>query len=615
MASGESGHLKSASHAARIETPHSNRADLYNLRRMLPYLWTYRGRVLIALSCLIVAKVATVGVPLVLKRIVDALDTPGQQALALPLALLLAYGGLRMTTSLFNELRDSLFARVRFGAMHGLSHQVLEHLHVLSLSYHLERRTGQITRDLERGARSVANIVNNMVFSILPTIAEFALVAVILLSQYAAQFTLVTFAAVFVYIIFTFSVTNWRMHHRHEMNALDSQANSQAIDSLLNYETVKYFNNEQHEIERYHETLKQWEDAAVNSATTMSMLNFGQGAIVACGVTAIMILAAQGVSSGEMSLGDLVLVNAMMLQLFMPLNTLGIMYRQLRYSLADMDLVYQLLDTPPQIQDSPAAQELRVVRPHVRFTDVEFCYEANRPTLKDISFEIQPGQKVAVVGPSGAGKSTLARLLFRFYDINNGAILIDGQDISACTQDSLRRCIGIVPQDTVLFNDTILYNILYARPEASRAEVEHAARLADIHDFICSLPAGYDSVVGERGLKLSGGEKQRMAIARVILKQASIVVFDEATSSLDSRSEGAILQALGKLAKSTTTLVIAHRLSTIVDADSILVMEHGRIVERGRHAELLIKKGLYSHLWALQQEERTIEKITESRQY
>ncbi len=599
--------MTSPTPSRRTTAPHADRTDWHNLRRMTPYIWDYRGRVLFAITCLILSKLATVGVPLVLKEIVDALDANAGNAVALPIVLLLAYGSLRLTASLFNELRDAVFARVRYSAMHKLSTRVLEHLHRLSLRYHLERRTGGIARDLERGTQSISSILNYLVFNILPTAAEFLLVAILLFSKYAAYFALVTFATVAVYVAFTLAVTNWRMHYRHTMNRLDSEANGQAVDSLLNYETVKYFNNEAFELNRYSSTLGAWENAAVKSMSTMSLLNFGQGAIIAVGVTFIMIFASQGVVAGTMSLGDLVLVNALMLQLFLPLNFLGVIYRALSYAFADMDLILKLLDKKEEIKDQPGARELAVTEARVRFEGVDFSYQAERDILNDISFEIAPGQKLAVVGPSGAGKSTLARLLFRFYDAQRGRVLIDGQDLRECTQASVRRAIGIVPQDTVLFNDTIFYNIRYAQPQANREAVFEAARLADIHDFIKQLPKGYETVVGERGLKLSGGEKQRVAIARVILKRPQILVFDEATSSLDSRSEQAILSALREVSEHNTTLVIAHRLSTIVDADQILVMDRGRIIERGKHRELLRHDGLYAHLWALQQEERVLE--------
>jgi ABC-type transport system involved in Fe-S cluster assembly fused permease/ATPase subunit len=594
-------------HYHYTSAPHAGRQDLRNLKRMFPYIWEYRGRVLLALVSLILAKVATVGVPLVLKEIVDALDTAEGVVVALPIILFLGYGALRLSSSMFNEMRDAIFARVRYHAMRNLSKQVMTHLHELSLRYHLERRTGNISRDLERGTLSISNILNYLVFNILPTAAEFILVAIILLGKYEWHFALVTFATVAVYIAFTLAVTEWRMHFRHTMNKLDSEANGQAVDSLLNYETVKYFNNEAFELKRYDNTLEQWEEAAVKSQTSMSLLNFGQGGIIAIGLTLIMIYAGNGVVAGTMSLGDLVLVNTLMLQLFMPLNFLGIIYRMLKYTLADMDLVLKLLDRKVEVEDKPNAKPLIIHQPTVRFDNVSFAYQADRPILHEVSFEIPAGHKVAVVGPSGAGKSTLARLLFRFYDVNQGRILIDDQPIADVTQESLRRAIGIVPQDTVLFNESIYYNIQYANPVATEDEVIHAARLAHIHEFIESLPQGYETVVGERGLKLSGGEKQRMAIARVILKNPPILIFDEATSSLDSRSEQAILQELEAVAEKHTTLVIAHRLSTIIDADTILVMEQGRIIEQGDHHDLLVREGLYAQMWALQQEEKRVE--------
>ncbi len=590
--------------------PHAGRQDLRNLKRMFPYIWEYRGRVLLALVSLILAKVATVGVPLILKEIVDVLDTVEGAVVALPIVLFLAYGALRLSSSLFNEMRDAIFARVRYHAMRNLSKQVMTHLHELSLRYHLERRTGNISRDLERGTLSISSILNYLVFNILPTAAEFILVAIILLGQYEWHFALVTFATVTVYIAFTLAVTEWRMHFRHTMNRLDSEANGQAVDSLLNYETVKYFNNEAFELKRYDNTLAGWEEAAVKSQTSMSLLNFGQGGIIAIGLTLIMIYAGNGVVAGTMSLGDLVLVNTLMLQLFMPLNFLGIIYRMLKHTLADMDLVLKLLDRKVEVEDRPDAKPLTIRQPTVRFENVSFAYQADRPILHDVNFEIPAGQKVAVVGPSGAGKSTLARLLFRFYDVNQGRILIDDQSVADVTQESLRRAIGIVPQDTVLFNESIYYNIQYANPAATPEQVSHAARLAHIHEFIESLPQGYETIVGERGLKLSGGEKQRIAIARVILKNPPILIFDEATSSLDSRSEQAILHELEAVAEQHTTLVIAHRLSTIINADTILVMEQGRIIEQGDHHALLAREGLYAQMWALQQEEKRVESET-----
>ena len=591
--------------------PHGNRKDFDNIKRLFPYIWDFKGRVFIALSCLILSKVAIVGMPLVLKEIVDGLD--GRQLLAmdnlesaslsLPLMLLLAYGALRLMASLFNELRDAIFSRVRYHAMRGISRRVLNHLYTLSLSYHLDRKTGGITRDLERGTNSLSSILNYLVFNIFPTAAEFIFVAFILLGKYEPHFAIITFTTVALYIGFTLMVTNWRMHYRHEMNRLESTANSYAVDGMLNYETVKYFTNEEYELKQYDDTLERWESAAVKSQASMSLLNFGQGTVIAIGVTLMMIFAAQGVVDGNMTLGDLVLVNTMMLQLFIPLNFLGIIYRALKYALADMDMMLKLLDTEREVKDIEQAKALTVSDAVIRFDNVSFDYNEDRKILDNISFEIPHGHKVAVVGPSGAGKSTLARLLFRFYDVNSGGIFIDGQNINSVMQNSLRDNIGIVPQDTVLFNDTIEHNIRYARLDASDEQIQQAAKHANIHDFIVGLPAGYQTVVGERGLKLSGGEKQRIAIARVILKNPRILVFDEATSSLDSRSEQLILESLKEIAEKHTTLVIAHRLSTIIDADDIVVLDKGKIVEQGSHHELLERDGLYAQMWRLQQEE------------
>ncbi|MEY6433256.1 ABC transporter ATP-binding protein/permease [Thioalkalicoccus limnaeus] len=587
------------------ERIHKDRRDWYNLRGMLPYLWEFRGRALLAIGCLVLAKFANVGVPLTLKEIVDSFEQqPEVQALVLPLSLLLAYGLLKLAAALFNELRDVVFARVRYRAMRRLSTKVLAHLHELSLRYHLERRSGAISRDLERGTRSVSTILNYMVFSVIPVFVELSLVAAILLSKYALVFTLVTFATVLVYVAFTFAITEWRMDYRHQMNRFDSQANARAFDSLMNYETVKYFGNERMELDRYDGTLEQWEEMAVKSQTSMSLLNFGQGAIIALGVTFIMVFAAQGVVTGTMTIGDLVLVNAFLLQVFIPLGFLGIVYRQIKYALADMDLVFKLLERPPEIADRPQAKPLALDRGQVRFEQVAFHYQPERPILHGVDFTIEPGAKIAVVGPSGAGKSTLARLLFRFYDVSDGRILIDGQDIRDLTQSSLRAAIGIVPQDTVLFNDTLYYNLAYGRPDARRAEIEQAAEMAHIRTFIDGLPQGWDTVVGERGLKLSGGEKQRVAIARAILKRPRILIFDEATSSLDSHTERAIQTTLAEVAAHHTTLIIAHRLSTVVDADRILVMDQGRVIEQGTHSALLAAGGRYAAMWELQRRER-----------
>ena len=583
---------------------HTNRRDWHNLKSMVPFLWEFRGRALFALSCLIASKVANVGVPVFLKKIIDTLEkTSPEQLLILPISLLVAYGALKLSSSLFNELRDVVFAKVRYRAMRRLSTRVLSHLHNLSLRFHLERKTGSISRDLERGTRSVSSIMNYMAFSILPIVVEFSLVAVILLSEYDIKYTLAIFGSVVVYMGFTFLITEWRMDFRHHMNGLDSKANGQALDSLMNYETVKYFGNEQMELERFDNTLSEWEYWAVKSQTSMSMLNFGQGAIIALGVTLVMFLAVNGVVAGEMSLGDLVLVNAFLLQLFIPLGFLGIVYRQIKYSLADMDLIFKLLETKPEITDVENAKILEVTEGNLSFNRVYFSYQKERKILKDVSFKIQAGQKIAVVGPSGAGKSTLSRLLYRFYDLTSGQILIDGQDISQVTQESLRSAVSIVPQDTVLFNESILYNLQYGSLSANMDEITEAARSAHILDFILGLPDGWETIVGERGLKLSGGEKQRVAIARAILKKPKIMVFDEATSSLDSQTEKAIQETLGEIASHHTTLVIAHRLSTIVDASRIFVLREGQIVEQGTHNELIAAKGLYADMWELQQQE------------
>lgn len=594
----------------RVEPPHSNRRDLENLKKLSTYLWEYRGRVLLALAFLMVSKLAVVAVPLVLKRIVDTLDVgPGldgigsEELLLIALGFVAAYGGLRIASSLFNELRDSVFSRVRYRAMHQLSTRVLTHLHRLSLAFHLERRTGSISKDLSRGTSSLSTISNLLVFNIVPTAAEFLLVAGILFSGYGWDYTLVVVVTVGLYIGFTLKFSGWRMQFRHEMNRLDSLSNGRAVDSLLNYETVKYFNNEALEVSSYDQHMNDWADAGVKSQITMSTLNFVQSAIVAIGVTLILMLAARDVSGGTISIGDIVLINALMLQLFVPLNFLGVVYRGLQYALADMDLVLRLLERTPEIQDAADAQELVVEQARIEFDDVHFAYLTERPILKGVSFVVEPGQKVAVVGPSGAGKSTLSRLLFRFYDVNDGAIRIDGHDLRQVSQGSLRRALGVVPQDTVMFNESIRYNLAYANAELPQPRIEEAARQANLADFIEQLPQGYDTIVGERGLKLSGGEKQRMAIARVMLKDPPIIVFDEATSSLDTQTEQQILVGLDAAAQRATSLVIAHRLSTVVDADQILVLDAGRIVERGTHETLLADGGLYATLWQLQQGE------------
>jgi ATP-binding cassette subfamily B protein len=586
--------------SVRTEEPHKARSDWKNLSLLFPYLWEYRGRIILALACLMLAKVATVGVPILLKYIVDSLDGD-LLTLQLPLTLLLGYGVLRLSTALFNELRDVLFARARFRAIRRLSTTVLGHLHQLSLSFHLDRRTGTVTRDLERGTLSLSSLANYFIFIVIPTIFEILLVTGILFGSYNAQFSVITLCTVAVYVVFTVFFSNWRMHYRHTANRLDSEAHSRAVDSLLNYETVKYFNNEEYEVRRYADTLSEWEDATVKSTFTMSLLNFGQAVIIAVGVTFIMIFAAQGVVDGEMSIGDLVLVNALMLQLFLPMNMLGIVYRQITYALADMDRLVKLLSEKPEVQDDESAHELRVSECAIDFKQVCFSYQPERPILEGVDLSIRAGEKVAVVGPSGSGKSTLARLLFRFYDVTEGEITIDGDNIAHATQDSLRRHISMVPQDTMLFNESIRFNIQYGNPNADEAEFQQAIVLANLAKLIKDLPDGLDTIVGERGLKLSGGEVQRVAIARAILKNPKIIVFDEATSSLDSETESAVMQAIHQVTENVTSLMIAHRLSTIVDADRIYVLEKGRVIEYGTHNELLTHNQLYSHLWDLQQ--------------
>ena len=589
-------------HYQQTEAP-SNHKDWDTIRALLPFLWNYRGRAGLALAFLIISKMALVGLPLALKEIVNYLDQPDYREVALPIVLLIAYGLLRLGSSLFNELRDVVFAKVRHGTMKVLSLTSLKQLHSLSLRYHLERKTGALSRDMERGTRGASTLLNFMVFSILPTFVELGLVLLILLGQYTPWFAVITFVTVTLYVATTFKVTAWRMKFRHRMNAKDSEANSIAIDSLINYETVKYFNNESYEHQRYNHTLNEWEDAAIKSQTSMSGLNIAQGVIISGGVTAVMILTVSSVLEGAMNIGDLVLVNALMLQIFIPLNFLGVVYSQIRHALSDMAELFNLLQREAEIKDDPAASELNPGEGEISFTDVSFSYHPERPILKSISFTIPANQKVAIVGHSGSGKSTLARLLYRFYDVGSGEIAINQQNIATVTQLSLREAIGIVPQDTVLFNDTVAYNIRYGRVDASDEEIYKAAEMANIHDFILSLPDGYQTVVGERGLKLSGGEKQRVAIARAILKNPKILIFDEATSSLDSKSEQSILDALKTLASHHSTMVIAHRLSTVVDADQILVMDNGAIIERGTHQQLLDKKESYYEMWQLQLQE------------
>jgi len=588
--------------ASTASTASAPRSEWNTIRTLLPYLLEFKGRVALALGMLILAKLANVAVPLVLKEIVDAMNKP-KAMLMIPVFLIVGYGALRLFSTLFGELRDAVFAKVTQRAIRRVALKLFVHLHNLSLRFHLERQTGGVSRDIERGTKGISFLLNFMLFNILPTLLEIGLVAAILFSKYSPWFAVITFATLVVYIVFTLFITEWRMVFRRTMNDMDSKANTRAIDSLLNYETVKYFGNEDYEARRYDEHLTSWESAAVQNQTSLAALNSGQSIIIAIGVTALMLLAADGVVKGSMTLGDLVLVNVFMLQLYMPLHFLGFVYREIKHSLADMEKMFRLLDEHREIEDAPDAVPLEVHQAAVRFERVDFFYEPERQILCDVDFDIPAGHTVAVVGSSGAGKSTLSRLLFRFYDVNGGRILIDGQDIRKVTQVSLRAAIGIVPQDTVLFNDSIFYNIAYGRPDATREEILQAARSAHIHDFIESLPQGYDTMVGERGLKLSGGEKQRVAIARAILKNPAILIFDEATSALDSKSEKAIQDELRHVARDRTTLVIAHRLSTIVDAQQILVMDHGRIVERGAHRELLAQQGVYAQMWALQQQE------------
>ncbi len=572
------------------------------LRTLFPYLWQYRLRVIAALSCLIGAKLANVGVPLIFKEMIDGLSG-SEQRLALPVLLLVLYGTLRFSTSLFQELREILFARVTQRAVRQVSLEVFRHLHALSLRFHLERQTGGVSRDIERGSRSISSLISYTLYSILPTLVEIGLVLGILFVKYDMGYVVITMISLLAYIVFTIKVSNWRIDIRRAVNENDSAANTRAVDSLLNYETVKYFNNEAWEARRYDEQLLKWEEAATRSQTTLAFLNLGQQAIIALGVTAMMWRAASGVVDGRMTIGDLVLVNAFLIQLYMPLNFLGIVYREIRQALTDIERMFKLLNENREIADAPDARDLPSGPLQVNFDAVEFAYEPNRQILKNLSFAIPPGKTVAVVGHSGAGKSTLSRLLYRFYDVTGGAIQINGHDLRALKQTSLRAAIGIVPQDTVLFNDTIFYNINYGQPEASREEVFAAARAAQLHDFIESLPLKYETRVGERGLKLSGGEKQRVAIARALLKNPPILIFDEATSALDSATERAIQTQLEQVAIGHTTLVIAHRLSTVMNADEILVMNEGRIVERGSHAALLAADGTYARMWTLQQQE------------
>ncbi|MBL1431953.1 MAG: ABC transporter ATP-binding protein/permease [Gammaproteobacteria bacterium] len=584
--------------------PQPRRQSWHTIASLLPFLWEFRSRVILAMVCLVIAKLASVGLPLILKEIVDALDRSQNLLIALPAGLLIAYGIVRLASSIFGELRDLIFAKVLQRAIRRIAIKVFRHLHTLALSFHLERQTGGVSRDIERGTRGVSFLLNFMLFNILPTLLEIGLVTVILFVNYDATFAIITFVTVSIYITLTLVITEWRLKFRRTMNDMDSKANTKAIDSLINYETVKYFGNEDFESQRYDDNMSVWEKAAIQSQNSLSLLNMVQGVVITIGLTAMLFLASEGIVKEELTLGDFVLINTYLLQLFIPLNFLGFVYREIKNSLIDMEKMFTLLGKHQEIQDKDDAKPLDIADGNVVFEKVSFSYNPERQILFDIDFEIPAGHTVAVVGTSGSGKSTLARLLFRFYDVNEGGIIINGQDIRDVTQHSLRSNIGIVPQDTVLFNDSIYYNIAYAKPNAEREEIFEAARHAHIHEFIKSLPDGYETTVGERGLKLSGGEKQRVAIARTILKNPRILIFDEATSALDSKSERAIQTALTEVAANHTTLVIAHRLSTIISSNQILVMEHGRIVERGTHQTLLATNGIYTRMWQLQQEEK-----------
>ena len=587
---------------APAQTPVS---DWATLKRLFPYLWEYKWRVVAALSFMVGAKLANVGVPLLLKELIDAL-TPqpsgAQMLMVVPLALLFGYGLLRLSVSAFTELRELVFAAATQGAARKIALQTFEHLHHLSLRFHLERQTGGMSRDIERGVRGIESLIAYSLYSIVPTLIEVVLVLTILGMKFDKWYAIITLLALAMYIYFTVTVTEWRTQFRKQVNEFDSGAHTRAIDSLLNYETVKYFGNEAFEATRYDENLNKLRQARIKAQNSLSALNIGQQLIIAVALVAMLWRATEGVVQGRMSLGDLVMINAFMIQLYIPLNFLGVIYREIKQSLTDLERMFGLLEKNREVADLPSAQPLQLERsPEVRFENVHFAYEPDRPILHGISLTIPAGKTVAVVGPSGSGKSTLARLLFRFYDVQQGAIRIDGHELRQLTQDSVRRAIGIVPQDTVLFNDTVYYNIAYGNTQASRAQVEEAATSARIHDFISSTPLGYDTMVGERGLKLSGGEKQRVAIARTLLKNPSILIFDEATSALDSSNERAIQAELREAAQNKTTLVIAHRLSTVVDAHEIVVLDAGHIVERGTHAQLLVADGRYAQMWALQQ--------------
>ena len=594
-------------HANLYETPKAGGRQLRTMATLLPYLWpagnwSMRRRVVFAFALMIASRIANVYVPLFYKDAMDMLTGEGNLAIALPLGLLFAYGATRVLAVGFAELREAVFARVAQRAVRAAALRTFEHLHALGLRFHLDRQTGGLSRVIERGVKGIEFVLAFTMFNILPTLLEILLVCAILWNLFDVWYALVTFVTIVSYIGFTLVITEWRIAHRREMNNRDTVANTKAIDSLLNYETVKYFGNEAHESRRYDAAMRGYEEAAVRNTKSLSALNVGQAGIIAAGLVLVTVMAGNDVVAGTMTIGEYVLVNAYLIQLYLPLNFLGFVYRQIRQSLTDMEVMFDMLDIPAEITDAPDAPPLRITGGEVVFDHVDFGYDDRRPILRDVSFTVAPGQTVAIVGPSGAGKSTLSRILFRFYDVTGGSVQIDGQDIRKVTQKSLRAAIGIVPQDTVLFNDSIYYNILYGRTGASHAEVKEAARLARIHDFIMALPDGYQTGVGERGLKLSGGEKQRVAIARTILKQPAILLFDEASSALDTHTEKEIQESLREVSSDHSTLVIAHRLSTVIDADEILVLDHGRIVERGGHADLLERGGAYAAMWAKQQE-------------
>jgi ABC-type transport system involved in Fe-S cluster assembly fused permease/ATPase subunit len=603
--------MRQTSSENKVANNARHHSDWQVIKSLIPFISPFKARVVVTLLCLIFAKVANLGVPIVLKQIVDSLSisTTEKALLVVPISLIIAYGLLRLSASFFGELRELIFAKVTESAVRKIGLQVFNYVHALSLRFHLSRQTGGMTRDIERGTRGIQSLISYSLYSIIPTLIELFMVLGYFFFVYNIWFVIVTLIALTLYIVFTIVVTEWRTNFRRQMNDLDSKANQRAVDSLINYETVKYFSNEQFEAIRYDENLKKYAQAAIKSQKSLAILNFGQQTIIGTGLICILGLSSSGVLSGDMTIGDLVLVNVLMIQLYIPLNFLGVLYREMKQSLADIDRMFSLLDVPQEIADKPDAFPLSIktlpLGPHVVFKDVSFYYESNRQILHDVSFEILPGQTTAVVGHSGAGKSTLSRLLFRFYDVQSGAILLDGQNIKDVQQSTLREVVGIVPQDTVLFNDTIGYNIAYGKPSATQSEIELAAKSAQIHDFISGLPEGYQSAVGERGLKLSGGEKQRVAIARTLLKHPALLIFDEATSALDSETERTIQNELNDLAQNRSTLIIAHRLSTITHAHQILVMEDGRIIERGTHETLLAHGQRYAEMWRAQQSQGT----------